>query len=133
MKDTAAHKAAAKQAAALQEIELQVKSAAADGLTLLKIEAVSAMTGLGRTTLFERTRAGTFSAPVRLGTRCTRWRAADVQAWLKAQQPGELASPAGQAESRPAKPAKAARASQGATRRKKAAGGAATPAAAASA
>lgn len=130
MKNNAAHQAAAKQAATLHEIELQVKAAAADGLTLLRIEAVSAMTGLGRTTLFDRTRAGTFPAPIRMGTRCTRWRAADVQTWLKAQQP---AAAVAKPQESPAKPAKAARAPKVSTRRKKAAGGVAAPAAAASA
>ena len=54
---------------------------------LLKIATVQALTGLGRTTLYAKTSAGEFPRPVRLGARCTRWRASDVQAWLRLQQP----------------------------------------------
>lgn len=51
---------------------------------LLKLQTVKALTGLGKTSIYERIRAGEFT-PVKLGRRCTRFRAADVQAWLQAQ------------------------------------------------
>ncbi len=49
---------------------------------LLKLQTVCALTGLSRATIFRKTAAGSFPQPARLGTRCTRWRAGDVTAWL---------------------------------------------------
>ena len=54
---------------------------------LLTIATVRALTGLGRSTIYDKTGAGEFPQPVRLGARCTRWKAGDVTAWLRAQQP----------------------------------------------
>lgn len=51
----------------------------------LKGETVSALTGRGKSTLYSMVRAGKFPAPIKHGLRCTRWRAGDVTAWLKAQ------------------------------------------------
>ncbi len=51
---------------------------------LLKLQTVQALTGLGKTSIYERIKTGEFK-PVRLGPRCTRFRAADIQAWLRAQ------------------------------------------------
>lgn len=51
---------------------------------LLKLQTVQALTGLGKTSIYERIKTGEFK-PVRLGCRCTRFRAGDVQAWLQAQ------------------------------------------------
>lgn len=51
----------------------------------LQAATVAALTGRGKSTLYSMVRAGTFPAPVKHGQRCTRWRAGDVTAWLKAQ------------------------------------------------
>jgi prophage regulatory protein len=51
---------------------------------LLKIPTVQALTGLGKTSIYELVKAGELK-PVKLGARCTRFRAGDVQAWLQAQ------------------------------------------------
>ncbi len=53
---------------------------------LLKISTVTQATGLSRASIYRRLAAGTFPAPVRLSTRCTRWQAADVRAWIQAQR-----------------------------------------------
>ena len=55
---------------------------------LLKIQTVGAVTGLSSSTINRKAAAGQFPQPVRLGQRCTRWRAADVRAWLAAQVAG---------------------------------------------
>lgn len=114
-----------------ESVALQLQAAALDGLALLRVDAVSAMAGLSRSTLFARSAAGTFPQPLRMGTRCTRWRAADVQTWLKAQQstPATTAEP----QESPAAPAPAPTAPEVSTRRRKAPGGAARLAAVASA
>lgn len=52
---------------------------------LLRLTTVEAVTGLGRSTIYAKLRTGDFVEPVRLGARCTRWKAGDVQAWLAAQ------------------------------------------------
>jgi prophage regulatory protein len=49
---------------------------------LLKIETVIAVSGLSKSHIYAKLKAGTFPAPVRLGARCTRWRSADLHAWL---------------------------------------------------
>ncbi|HRD95855.1 MAG TPA: AlpA family phage regulatory protein [Rubrivivax sp.] len=52
---------------------------------LLRLATVEALTGLGRSTIYAKLKAREFVEPVRLGARCTRWRAGDVQVWLAAQ------------------------------------------------
>ena len=52
---------------------------------LLKLPTVEAITGLSRSTIYAKLKAGEFVEPVRIGARCTRFRAGDVQAWLAAQ------------------------------------------------
>ena len=52
---------------------------------LLRLKTVEAITGLSRSTIYSKLKEGSFVEPVRLGARCTRFRAGDVQAWLIAQ------------------------------------------------
>ena len=52
---------------------------------LLRLSTVESITGLSRSTIYAKLKAGSFVEPVRLGVRCTRFRAGDVQAWLAAQ------------------------------------------------
>ena len=52
---------------------------------LLRMPTVEAITGLGRSTIYSKIKAGEFVEPIRIGARCTRFRAADVSAWLAAQ------------------------------------------------
>ncbi len=52
---------------------------------ILRIGQVLCMTGLSKTTLWRRVRAGEFPAPVRLGgprSRAVGWRRADVERWI---------------------------------------------------
>ncbi|WOP14510.1 helix-turn-helix transcriptional regulator [Ottowia sp. SB7-C50] len=52
---------------------------------LLKIQTVIAITGLSESTIRRKVAAGDFPNPIKDGTRCTRWIAADVSAWLSAR------------------------------------------------
>lgn len=52
---------------------------------LLRIKTVSQATGLSSATIYRKLAAKTFPEPCRLGTRCTRWKAADVRDWIRAQ------------------------------------------------
>lgn len=54
---------------------------------LLKKPTVCAITGLSGSTIDRKTASKSFPAPIKLGTRCTRWRAADIRAWLAQQVP----------------------------------------------
>lgn len=56
---------------------------------LLRIQTVRQATGLSDATIYRKLKAGEFPEPVRLGTRCTRWKAADVRAWIQAQGGGQ--------------------------------------------
>ncbi len=54
---------------------------------LLRLSTVEAITGLGKSTIYARLKAndGSFPKPIRLGTRCTRFKAGEITAWLAAQ------------------------------------------------
>lgn len=52
---------------------------------LLRLATVEALTGLSRSSIYAKLARQEFPQPVRLGARCTRFRAGDVQAWLAAQ------------------------------------------------
>ena len=56
---------------------------------LLRIKTVEHATGLSGATIYRKLRAGDFPKPVRMGARCTRWKAADVRAWIQAQGGGQ--------------------------------------------
>lgn len=77
---------------------LQIKAAKLDDRTLLKMDAVSTLTGLSRTALYSKVEAGELAAPVRMGTRCTRWVAADVFAWLESKKADAKPGPAATSE-----------------------------------
>ena len=51
---------------------------------LLNGQTVSTVTGMSQSSLYRMAKRGEL-VPVRRGNRCTRWRAADVKAWLTAQ------------------------------------------------
>lgn len=51
---------------------------------LLRVPTVVQATGLSPATLYRKLAAGEFPEPVRFGARCTRWKAADVRAWIQA-------------------------------------------------
>ncbi len=52
---------------------------------MLRAPGVMALTGLSRTTLWRRVRAGTFPAPVELGANSIGWPASEISVWLKAR------------------------------------------------
>lgn len=52
---------------------------------LLRIQTVSAVTGMSESTIRRRVAAGQFPAPVKDGLRCRRWVAAKVANWLRAK------------------------------------------------
>lgn len=54
----------------------------AEQYTLLRRPQVEAMTGLSRSTIYDRVRAGTFPAPISLGARAVAWVEAEVCAWI---------------------------------------------------
>jgi prophage regulatory protein len=50
--------------------------------TLLRIEALRAWIGWSRTKIYDSVNSGEFPAPLKLGPRCTRWRAGDIKVFL---------------------------------------------------
>lgn len=53
---------------------------------LVDIKIVRALCGFNSSTpIYDRLREGTFVEPIRLSSRCTRWRLRDVRRWLAAQ------------------------------------------------
>lgn len=52
---------------------------------LLNIKTVQAIVSLGKTTIYKKVAEGTFPAPIRQGSRCSRFVAGQIQAWLRAQ------------------------------------------------
>ncbi|MDM0043753.1 AlpA family phage regulatory protein [Variovorax dokdonensis] len=63
----------------------QPVEAASNPAALLRIETVQALTGLGRSSIYARVKEGSFPHQISLSTRCSRWRAGDVAAWLESQ------------------------------------------------
>jgi prophage regulatory protein len=49
---------------------------------ILRLPQVVATTGVPRSSVYERVKAGTFPAPVKIGKRAIGWRTADITAWL---------------------------------------------------
>lgn len=49
---------------------------------ILRFHAVSALTGLGRTTIYASIKAKTFPAPVKLSPHAVGWRLSDITAWI---------------------------------------------------
>lgn len=52
---------------------------------LLKVQTVSAVTGLSASTIHRKVAASSFPKPIRLGARCTRWKSREVAEWVRAQ------------------------------------------------
>jgi prophage regulatory protein len=52
---------------------------------ILRLRQVSARTGLARSTIYERIKAGEFPAQVALGARAVGWLEADIDAWIAAK------------------------------------------------
>lgn len=52
---------------------------------LLKFPTVCDLSGLSRATIHRLIQKGQFVQPIRLSTRCTRFRAGEVMAWLASQ------------------------------------------------
>ncbi|MGC9982168.1 MAG: AlpA family transcriptional regulator [Polyangia bacterium] len=66
---------------------------------LLRRRQVESLTGLKRSTIYQRLAEGTFPKQIRLGPRSVGWLASEVEAWVQARI----------AESRPASPDEVAR------------------------
>lgn len=49
---------------------------------ILRLPAVTARTGLARSTIYLRVSEGTFPPPVRLGARAVGWVEAEIEDWL---------------------------------------------------
>ena len=54
-------------------------------LSILRRKQVEARTGLSRSTIYERIKAGTFPGQVALGPRAVGWLESDINAWIGAQ------------------------------------------------
>ena len=66
--------------------QIQPLSAAENPDALLQIQTVASLLGCGRSTIYHLGHKDlTFPKPIKRGLRCTRFRAGDVVAWLKAQ------------------------------------------------
>jgi len=50
---------------------------------LLRIRTVCQATGLSSATIYRKLAVGEFPAPIRLGSRCTRWKAVDIRTWIQ--------------------------------------------------
>ena len=50
---------------------------------LLRREDVEQVTGLRRSSLYERVAGGSFPAPVKIGKRAVRWRYGDILEWIE--------------------------------------------------
>lgn len=51
-------------------------------LTLERLPAVKARTGMSRSEIYRRIAIGDFPRPIKLGTRASAWSAAEIDAWI---------------------------------------------------
>jgi prophage regulatory protein len=49
---------------------------------LLRLPAVLTLTGLKKSSIYEKSKNGTFPKPVRLGARAVAWRADELSQWI---------------------------------------------------
>lgn len=54
-------------------------------LAILRRRQVQTRTGLSRSTIYERIKAGSFPSPVSLGARAVGWIESEIEAWLTQQ------------------------------------------------
>lgn len=59
--------------------------------SLIDVKAVEKMLAVSRRTIYERVQEGRFPAPIRLSSRCSRWRFSDVRDWIAQQASGAAA------------------------------------------
>ena len=57
----------------------------ASPLAILRLSDVKARTGLARSTIYDRIKAGSFPAQVSLGARAVGWLESDIEAWISGQ------------------------------------------------
>lgn len=77
---------------------------------LLRIDDVCFMTGLGRSTIYAKVKAGDFPSAVQLHGTSVAWRETEVDAWIEARPAVGSTPPAPAAQlAKPAKPGRAAR------------------------
>lgn len=50
---------------------------------LLRLPSVLSQTGLSKSEIYRRIKAGNFPVPIKLGTRAIAWPAGQVDAWVK--------------------------------------------------
>ena len=53
---------------------------------IIRIDEVSQLTGLARSTIYKKVSEGSFPPPVRLGARSVGWRLTDIDLWLQAPE-----------------------------------------------
>lgn len=53
--------------------------------TILRIKAVKELTGLGRSSIYDKIKRNEFPPPIILGPRAVGWLVSDLDAWLNAQ------------------------------------------------
>lgn len=59
---------------------------------LLRLPEVQYQTGLGRSAIYAKIKAGTFPAPVKLGERSSAWVSSSIDTWIEQQIAASKAS-----------------------------------------
>jgi predicted DNA-binding transcriptional regulator AlpA len=63
------------------ELSLDAKSIALADVEFIRLPEVKAVTGLGKTSIYEMIRTGSFPAPVRVAPRAVAWIRAEIRQW----------------------------------------------------
>lgn len=61
---------------------------------LLRLPAVSARVGFGRSSIYAKVKKGEFPAPIQIGARVVAWPSAEIDAWIAARIVEARAAPA---------------------------------------
>jgi prophage regulatory protein len=51
-------------------------------MKMLRIAEVMELTGMGKSSIWDKSKNGTFPSPVKLGPRITAWVAEEIDAWI---------------------------------------------------
>lgn len=59
-------------------------------IVILRIKSCETKTGLSRSSIWKRVKAGTFPAPLELGPKARGWRESDIENWLQSRPVAQI-------------------------------------------
>lgn len=85
---TPAYQAFKDYAAAINRTSTSSSAPRSDSIVdrLLSLRELCGLLKLSKSTIYNKLKAGDFPPPIRLSSRCTRWRSSDISLWVEYQR-----------------------------------------------